>query len=288
MGRTWVVALVAGCYHPRAATEIPCSPAGTCPAGQTCLAGICEPDGTELPIDAAIDAAQPVDASVDAQMIDAPPPPPRITFVSKTQSTVLMATPAASITVAHPTCPAGDVMIAAVAMGSTGSAAAPVFTPPTGWTLVKRLDRNNDTALAVYWHAAGAAEPMSYTWTLSTMIEGVAWISCYANVDAAAPIEAQMGLVIETTGPAYTTPAITTTIGYSMIVATFATHAAAATTWLPTGMTERVDVNNTTTRSGEGTEHLVPTAGSPAAYTSTASSAQDYALVHVLALKPAP
>jgi hypothetical protein len=208
--------------------------------------------------------------------------------VSKTQATVLMATPAASITVAHPTCPAGDVMVAAVAMGSSGSAAVPVFTAPTGWTLIKRLDRNADTALAVYWHLAGAAEPTSYTWQLSAMIEGVAWISCYAHVDVAAPIEAQTGLVIETTGPAYATPAITTTAAYSMIVATFATHAAAATTWLPTGMTERVDVNNTTTRSGEATDHLVPAAGAPAAYSSTASSAQDYALVHVLALKPAP
>ena len=175
-------------------------------------------------------------------------------------------------------------------MQNSGAPAMPGFTAPAGWTQVRRLDHATDTALLVYWHTATAVEPTSYTWQFSAQIEGVAWISCYANVDPSSPIDAEAGLVDSTAGPAYATPSITTTAPNAMLVATFVSHLATPpTTWSGSaGTTVRASFNNGTSRSGLGEDQLVAATGPTGARMATASSPQDYALVHVLALRPLP
>jgi hypothetical protein len=225
--------------------------------------------------------------------VDAPPDaaPPPIMFKSRTTATVLQNVPAMSVTVAHPACAAGMVMVAAVAMGNSGALTNPVFTPPAGWTLVRRSDHANDTALLVYWHVAAAAEPTTYTWQFSTLIEGVAWISCYANVDTTTPIDIESGGVVATTGPSYAAPSITPTRPHTMLVLTYVSHAptSTGTTWTPPPQTnQRVDLNNGTTRSGTSVDRLLATMTATGAASAVASEAQDYALVESLALRPAP
>jgi hypothetical protein len=292
MARLWLVGvLVVGCYGAHPAVDVPCSPTGACPAGQMCVADRCVLDGTiedARSVDDALVDGRPVDGRADAKP-DAMPP--AITYKSMTTATVLQTLPAMSVTVAHPTCAAGDVMVAAIAMGNTGAATNPVFTPPSGWTLVRRSDHGNDTALLVYWHAVVAAEPTTYTWQFSTMIEGVAWISCYENVDLTTPIDVEQGGVIATTGPSYAAPSITPTRPNTMLVVTYVSHAptSTGTTWIaPAQTNQRVNFNNGTTRSGTSVDRLLATAnptGTPAA---VASEAQDYALVESLALRQAP
>ena len=101
-------------------------------------------------------------------------------------------------------------MVAVIAMGSTGEATLPVYTAPAGWTLVRRSDRNTDSSLAVYTRVY-FNEPASYTWTFDVPIEGIGWISCYLNVDKAAPIDVETGGPIESVGPTYSAPLLTTT-----------------------------------------------------------------------------
>ena len=262
----------------------------------------CVLEGT-LGIDAASDTpTDTADAPVDAAPADStsvteadahgdamPDAMPVLIAWQSTTTTSVLAAGALSVTVARPTCAAGNVFVATVAMGRTGSAASPTFTAPTGWTLVRRVDRLNDSALLTYWHTASAAEPTSYTWQFSATIEGVAWISCYANVNPTAPIEVEAGVLVATVGPAYATPSITTTTPNAMVLATYVSHAATATTWVaPTGTTKRAGLNNGTTRSGLGVDKLFAAAGATGTLTATASTAQGYALVEILALKPAP
>jgi hypothetical protein len=59
-----VVLLVAGCYQPHVPLGAACSNDGSCPTGQACVRGMCEPPGALEP-DAAIDVAVPIDAPID-------------------------------------------------------------------------------------------------------------------------------------------------------------------------------------------------------------------------------
>ena len=290
MARSWLaLAFVVGCYHSTTPLDVPCTSTGECPNGQICLADVCVRDGTLV-----VDADHEVDAADAATVIDGrrdAPPSTLIEWKSTTTANVPSAMAAMSITVAHPACAIGNVFVAAVAMGTTGAATSPVLTPPQGWTLVRRLDHGNDTALAIYWHVAAAGEPASYTWQLTTSIEGVAWISCYANVDTAIPIDVEQGAVLASVGPGYVAPSVITTLPETMAVVTFVSHAPTPvpTTWMaPTGTMQRVDINNGTTRSGTSGDRLFAHTGATGAFASTASAAQDYALVESLALRPAP
>jgi hypothetical protein len=195
---------------------------------------------------------------------------------------------ATSITVGVPTHAPGDLMVAAIAIGSTGSATAPTIAAPPAWTLVRRLDRANDTTLAVYRRVATSGEPADYSWSWNGGREGPAWISSYSGVDPLSPIEAEDGRVVDNGGPAYSTPAIDTASANAMVIGTFASHAGQQTTWTPqSDAAVRASFNNGSTRSGLSQDLRVsaPTAGQT--LSATASTPQDYCLVHILALRPA-
>jgi hypothetical protein len=181
-------------------------------------------------------------------------------------------------------------MVAAIAMGSTGEATLPVYTAPAGWTLVRRSDRNTDSSLAIYTHLAGN-DPATFTWTFDIPIEGIGWISCYLNVDRVAPVDVEIGGPIESVGPTFVAPLVTTTRPNDLALAIMIAHTTltVATTWsAPTNTTQRIDYNNTTTRSGTQGDRALPTIGSSGAIKTTASETQDYAIAEVLALRQAP
>lgn len=300
--RSLVLVLAVGCYRPSVETDVPCSVDGACPTGQMCIAGRCILDGTSVadaPADSP-DAATVDAATVDAVLADAHPdasPPdagidamPRMITWKATTTATIPDVGATSVTVTAPACASGDVLVGTIAMGRTGSPQVATFTPPAGWTLVDRIDRNKDSSLLVYWHVAGSGEPLTYTWQFTPQIEGVAWVSCYANVDTATPIDAERGLVISTVGPSYAAPSITTTSANTMLVAAWVTHDnATPTTWTaPSNTTIRANLDNGTSRSGLGIDAPVAAIGPTGTHTATASVTQDYAIVDVLALKAAP
>ena len=183
----------------------------------------------------------------------------------------------------------GDLLVAVLAMGSTGDTAMALFQPPIGWTEIRRDDEGDDTTLICFQHTAGDGEPATYAWTFSDMIEGVAWISAYTGASVDAPI-ANDGILIDSAGPAYTAPALATTAPDSLVLVAFIGHDAAdtgSTTWQPpAGSITRALLDNGSTRSGLGVELAMASPGTTGDLTATASMPQDYGLVDILALAP--
>lgn len=293
MGRGWLSVLVTvGCYHPTLQLDVPCTTEGECPSGQTCASDRCVLNGTQS--DGAVQLDSPLEGNHLDAAIDAPSdgaPPPVILFKSERDVEVPAAAPVRAVTIPHPACPTGGVMLAVIAFGQSGATAQPAIIAPNGWTLVRRLNHALDATLAVYVHVVAVIEPPQHTWSFTTTIEGVSWIACYANVDTANPIVDANGAVNAGGGPAYPLPSVNPDVPNTMLVGIVVGHGPGSpvTTWTaPAGAIERVDVQNMTTRSGTMTERLDPSTGATAMLDETASQAQDFAILEVLALRPKP
>jgi hypothetical protein len=182
-----------------------------------------------------------------------------------------------------------DVMVAAIAFRPETA----TLTPPSGWTLVRRMDNSNirQNSLAVYYKVADSAEPASYTWTLSTSTGIAGGIQTFRGVDTADPIDVENG-GNTASGLSHATPSVTTTVAYAMLVTAHGFSSAA--TWTPpAGMTEAFDVASQGVPNGagesmEGSYVLQAAAGATGTKTATASGDADVGNAHILALKPAP
>ena len=216
---------------------------------------------------------------------------PTITWRSTTNATVPQSGGSGVMLAEPPGSEVGDVLVAVLAMGNSGSPAMPDFTAPSGWTQIRRDDSNNDTTVISYWHAIEAVEPPTYLWAFDQQAEGVAWISAYEGVSTSDPIDIAGGSAIENSGPSYTAPAITTSGANELLVVTFAAHLTTdngSTTWLaPMDAAVRALLNNGTTRSGIGFDVAMASPGPVGVITATASVAQDYGLAGIIALRPA-
>jgi hypothetical protein len=196
-----------------------------------------------------------------------------------------------TIPVNSPAASSGDLLIAYIAAGSTGNTSLPVFTAPTGWTLLGRTDHTTIGSLVVYWKIATSAEPLTDTWSASEPVIYAAWILAYGGVDTAQPIDAFAALDLGTAGTQFATPPLTTTGPGELVVATFAGHSTGTTllsaTWsLPPGTTSRVNFNNAQARSGASFDAPAAVAGAVLPVTSTAMETQDFAATHVVAIRP--
>ncbi len=180
----------------------------------------------------------------------------------------------------------GDVMIAAISVGPV----AAVITTPTGWTLIRRTDQtlgNTPGSLATYWKLAGTAEPTAYSWSFSNSTGSAGSIATFYNIYAPGPIHLGNG---QATAASLThaTPALTTTVPNTMLVAIHTIQSAA--TWVPpTGMTESADTSSTTVPNATGTSiemsYAVQTAaGATGAKTATASDNATNGITQIIAL----
>ena len=211
-----------------------------------------------------------------------------ITWESTQTATVAQAG-ANFVDIPVPSCLVGDVAVAAVAMGSTGAASMPTFTPPDAtWTLIRRLDSGNDTTSALYWHVITGGEPAMLRWSFSGTIGGVAWMSCYDGVDTTSPIDVETGVVIPTSASTFMSPSVVTTVPNAVLLVTFMTHGNAVTWTPPPQTTQRANVENGSTRSGVGVDKVIAMPGATGMFTATSPQSQSYALVHVTALRPGP
>jgi hypothetical protein len=160
------------------------------------------------------------------------------------------------------------------------------ITPPSGWTLVRRINNANANAnsLAVYYKVAGASEPATYTWTISTNTGAAGGIQSFSGVDTTDPIDVEDG---QTTANSlsHATPSVITTVSGAMLV-TSHTFSSAATWTPPTGMTEGFDVSGGL-QATEGNYVIQATAGATGAKTADASADADVGNAHILALTPA-
>ena len=181
---------------------------------------------------------------------------------------------------------AGDVLIAAIAFNNSSGA----ITPPSGWTLVRRMDNAATTAnsLAVYRRSAGAGEPASYTWGVAGGAFIVGGIQGFSGADAANPIDAESGQSTAS-ATAHDTPSITTSTANTMLVTSHAY--ASSQSWSPqAGLTESFDrpsgSASATGQSITGTRQAQAAAGASGTKRSTAASSADRGNTHILALRP--
>jgi MSHA biogenesis protein MshQ len=194
-----------------------------------------------------------------------------------------------------------DVMIASFGFRTNqpGLSTDVDITPPSGWTLVRRLDNPGptDSGLAVYQKVAGAAEPASYRWGLTCIATcatngfqaAAGGITSFSNVNTTTPVDVENGQV--TAIGAQTAPSVTTTAANAMLVASHSY--ASAGTWTPPpasggdgAMTEAVDILSGA-QSTEMSYVLHAAAGATAAKQATPAPDDDEGNAHILALRPA-
>jgi hypothetical protein len=186
----------------------------------------------------------------------------------------------------------GTNMVLVASIAVTPSSVA--ITPPSGWTLVRRLDNPGPTSnsLAVYYRVKIAAdgEPASYVWGVSGATFAVGGIQVFSNVDTTNPIDAENG---QSTPSSLThaAPGVTTSTANAMLVASHA-YASSRSWQPPSGMTETFDrpsgANSDIGLTIEGTRMLQAVAGASGAKTATAAQYPDAGNAHLLALRPAP
>jgi hypothetical protein len=129
---------------------------------------------------------------------------------------------------------AGHVMVASV-VTSDGTAS---ITRPDGWTVLRNDAVPGVLRQTLYTKVAGAAEPPSYTWTLSGQAQIAGGLSTYAGVDTARPVDVHQATVQPSAGRTVTAPSITTTSADGRLIQFTAVNAE-GTLVAPTGMTQR-------------------------------------------------
>lgn len=236
------------------------------------------------------DARAAADAPVtDAPITDAPADAPRTIAWHGTSAATFNDVGATSFAVNRPAgVVAGDVLVAGVALGNSGNTVLPVFSPPAGFTLVRRIDHGTLSSLVVYRHVATGSEPAMYTFTSDLGVEGQVWVSGYAGVDTAKPIDVDLGSDVAAASTHYSTPQITASASRGLVVASFFARGAAGAWTPPTGTTARANHANATTRSSLAIDVALAGPGVVAPMTASLPAAQDYGLTHVMVLRAAP
>jgi hypothetical protein len=184
---------------------------------------------------------------------------------------------------------AGDILIAGISLGYTGSTNANL-TPPAGWTFIRRVDQTEAMGLYFFWKLATASEPATYTWMSDQSVHGPSFMVAYYNVHPTSPVVIDQGADRDVSQKTYVAPSITPGIGNTVVLVTFTGHSDSGTgTWsTPASTTARVQKDDSYTRTILVTEYRPTSGGATPAFSSTQTLTQSFALVHALALRPAP
>lgn len=212
-----------------------------------------------------------------------------ISFVSAST-----ANPNATSTTISVTAPAslqaGDLLVATIVVADP----ALTFTQPSGWTLVAGVTNPASTGAGgmtqmVAYKFATAAEPASYSWTISSSTKSTAAIVAYREVDRSAPFNAVGVTVTTTASTTVTAPTVTTTVPATMVLRVLGIDAGAADTIsAPPGTTSRASASSqanpgTTLQIADATQAA---AGATGVATGTASGSATN-VGFTLALRPA-
>jgi hypothetical protein len=191
---------------------------------------------------------------------------------------------ATSITFAKPSGVAtNDVMLVQiVANGAAGN----VYTPPTGWNLIRRDNTSVLIGDALYYKVATASEPASYTFGFSSLQPASGGIVAYGGVDTTNPIDAHSGSVNLNVGPPLTAKTVTTTTPNDMILF-FGAVTSKTTVTPPSGMTQRWYATGSTKTSSEMAEQLLSIQGATGNRVGTSGSSSSSNIGQLVALRPA-
>ncbi len=189
------------------------------------------------------------------------------------------------ITIPKPTgTQAGDVLIAQVVVNSVAAA----ITPPSGWTLIRRVKSSSDIKQVTFYRIASASEPAFYRWSFGTTQAATGAIAAFAGVSPVTPVDASSGKLNFNT-PVVSFAQITTRVPNDMVLALVAVSGNTTVT-PPSGFTEAYDVRNTASGRGKTAEmsrRLKVAAGLTAVGNAREGTLAVTNLTQLIALRPA-
>ncbi len=135
---------------------------------------------------------------------------------------------------------AGDVLIAGITW-HTHDYSGTLIDPPSGWHLIRIDTEFSHVVQGLFWRAAGASEPATYTFSNGTADltrEVVGGIAAYSGVDTTDPIDAHDGLTETSVVFSIDAPSVTSTVTGGRLISVFGQHDPGLFA-PPTGMTDR-------------------------------------------------
>ncbi len=213
-----------------------------------------------------------------------------ISFVSAT--TANPNANASTITVNVPaSIQAGDLLVATLVTADNSL----TFTQPAGWALVSgATNPASTTAIGgmtqmVAYKFATAAEPASYTWTISSSTKSTAAIVAYREVDRSSPFNGFAVTIAAAASATVSAPSVTTSVPNSVVLRLLGIDSGGGgTISAPTGTTSRATISlqanpGTTVQVADATQ---ATAGASGIASGTASTSA-INVGYTLALRPA-
>lgn len=135
----------------------------------------------------------------------------------------------------------GDVLVACIVLngGSVATNGAPV-----GWSTIAAVPGVTNPRVYGYYRVAGASEPLSYTWTLSSSVKNGAGIARYVGVDPTAPLHGVPTTASAASGTSAVLPSITTSAPNAMVVGCVGMNSTSTGAQIssPAGMTQAWDI----------------------------------------------
>lgn len=119
----------------------------------------------------------------------------------------------------------------------------PTITAPAGWTQAVVTTNSTTMRQAVFTKPAGAAEPATYTFTLSQSKNGVVQVDTYSGVSTTTPVRSVAGQ-LNASSSTISAPSVSATAG-DQVLGLFS-QARSSTVTPNTGLTKRLQVVNST------------------------------------------
>jgi hypothetical protein len=177
---------------------------------------------------------------------------------------------------------AGDVLVAQI----TADDAPSISAAPAGWnTVISPLSVGTSARVFAYYKVAGASEPASYEWGLTTAVKWNAVITNFHGVNTTTPFDTAASTKVNTTAASsISVPGVSTTTAGAVLVGGAGPNNALATVAPPAGWTETMEANGAQT--AEIAYQPRPTTGATGTATWTLNGSYT-AAAWLRALKPA-
>ncbi|WP_426989107.1 PKD domain-containing protein [Pseudarthrobacter sp. Y6] len=212
------------------------------------------------------------------------PPPPPAGAISVVGSSTTNSAATTVVTLAAPVgTHEGDVLVAAI----TADLSPTMASVPAGWTpMVNGLAIRTNARAFAYYHVVGAADPSSYSWTLSSAAKWGAGITAYRGVNNTTPLDSPVITAVDTTYTAtsITVGSINTASNGAMLIGGAACDCGTPVFSPPSGWTERWEA--AANQLAEEADMVQATAGASGTATWTMRAARGVAVWRT-ALKPA-
>lgn len=202
------------------------------------------------------------------------PPPPTGGIVRESVSTVVNATATGQVSIPRPAGTVqGDLLVSCLALNGGGVTGSGV---PAGWTLIAAVPGVTNPKVFGYYRVAGASEPATYTWTLSSVVANSGGIARYSGVDPVQPLDGAPTTAAAGSGTSAVLPGVTTTAPNAMLVGCVGINSSSVSALIssPLGMTQAWDIGGKRHELADG---IVAAAGSTGTRAWTLSASRAWA-----------